>query len=204
MARYHARARAPSAGTIIADTLESVARTGAQRMLQRALEDEVQTFLGRDRYARGGRDTGYRNGHGRAREIGIGTWSVKVRPPRIRGPAAGRRAVQFGAPAGRRYLSQDTSACSPGCTSRASPRVTSSLRSASSSANGPPSPVRRSCASRPTGRPTTAPSRAGRSRPPSPTCGPTGSTWAPDSNPSRVACSSSSARARTGTRSCSG
>ena len=67
-------------------------------MLQRALEDEVQVFLGRD-YAPGGRDSGCRNGHGRAREIGIGTWSVKVRPPRIRGPAAGRRAVQFGAPA---------------------------------------------------------------------------------------------------------
>jgi hypothetical protein len=100
MARYHAQAPAPSAGAIITDTLEMVARTGAQRMLQRALEDEVQTFLGRDRYAPGGRATGYRNGHGRPREIGIGTWSVEVRPPEDLGPAAGGRAVQLGPPAG--------------------------------------------------------------------------------------------------------
>ena len=52
------------------------------RCFRRAL-DEVRSSLGRDRYAPGGRGTGYRNGHGRAREIGIGTWSVEVRPPRI-------------------------------------------------------------------------------------------------------------------------
>ena len=108
MARYHAQAPAPSAGTIITDTLESVARTGAQRMLQRALEDEVQVFLGRDRYAPGGRDTGYRNGHGRAREIGIGTWSVKVRPPRISDLPPGVEPFSSGLLPGRRYLSQDT------------------------------------------------------------------------------------------------
>ena len=67
MARYHAPAPALSAGTIITNTLEMVARAGAQRMLQRALEDEVQGFLGRDRYAPGSRATGYRNGHGRSR-----------------------------------------------------------------------------------------------------------------------------------------
>ena len=108
MARYHAQAPAPSAGAIITDTLEMVARTGAQRMLQRALEDEVQTFLGRDRYAPGGRATGYRNGHGRPREIGIGTWSVEVRPPRISDLPPGAEPFNSGLLPGRRYLSQDT------------------------------------------------------------------------------------------------
>ncbi len=41
MARYHAPAPAPTAGAIVAATLEAVAREGAQQMLQRALEDEV-------------------------------------------------------------------------------------------------------------------------------------------------------------------
>jgi len=108
MARYHAHVPAPSAGTIITNTLEMVARDGARRMLQRALEDEVQTFLGRDRYEPGGRDTGYRNGHGRAREIGIGTWSVEVRPPRISDLPPGSEPFNSALLPKRRYLSQDT------------------------------------------------------------------------------------------------
>jgi len=55
MARYHAQTAAPTAGAIVAETLEAVAREGARQMLQRALEVEVQWFLGRDRYAPGGR-----------------------------------------------------------------------------------------------------------------------------------------------------
>jgi len=108
MARYHAPAPAPTAGAIVAETLEAVAREGAQQMLQRALEDEVQWFLGRDRYAPGGRATGYRNGHGRAREIGIGTWSVEVRPPRISDLPAGVEPFSSALLPRRRYLSQDT------------------------------------------------------------------------------------------------
>lgn len=108
MARCHAPAPAPSAGTIVLDTLGMVAREGAQRMLQRALEDEVRSFLGRDRYAPGGRATGYRNGHGRAREIGIGTWSVEVRPPRISDLPPGAEPFSSALLPRRRYLSQDT------------------------------------------------------------------------------------------------
>ena len=85
-----------------------VAREGAQRMLQRALEDEVRAFLGRDRYAPGGRDSGYRNGHGRAREIGIGTWSVEVHPPRISDLPPGSEPFASVLLPRRRYLSQDT------------------------------------------------------------------------------------------------
>ena len=108
MARYHAPAPAPTAGAIVAATLEAVAREGAQQMLQRALEDEVHWFLGRDRHAPGGRDTGYRNGYGRAREIGIGTWSVEVRPPRISDLPAGFEPFSSALLPRRRYLSQDT------------------------------------------------------------------------------------------------
>ena len=70
MARYHAQKAAPEAGAVITDTLESIAREGARAMLARALDEEVDEFLGRPRYAKGGRRTGYRNGHGREREVG--------------------------------------------------------------------------------------------------------------------------------------
>lgn len=108
MARYHAQQPAPTAGAVIPDTLEAVAREGARRMLQRALEVEVDVALGRARYAPGGVETGYRNGHGRPREIGIGTWSVEVRPPRISDLPAGSEPFSSALLPKRRYLSQDT------------------------------------------------------------------------------------------------
>jgi transposase-like protein len=108
MARYHAPAPAPLAGAVITETLEAVVREGARRMLQRALEEEVDVFLGRARYAAGGRDTGYRNGHGRPREIGIGTWSLEVRPPRVSDLPAGSEPFSSALLPKRRYLSQET------------------------------------------------------------------------------------------------
>jgi len=189
MARYHAPAPTPSAGAIVLDTLGMVAREGAQRMLQWAVEDEVRSFLGRDRYAPGGRDTGYRNGHGRAREIGIGTWSVEVHPPRISDLPPGAEPLPRASCPGAATSPRTPSGCSPGCTSRACARATSSPPSAGSSANGPLCRARRSCGSRPTGRPTIAPSATGRSRAPSPTCGPTASTSVPAWNPRTRACS---------------
>ena len=89
MARYHSAKPAPTPGAVVSDTFEAVAREGARRMLAHALEAEVHVYLGRDRYAPGGADTGYRNGYGRPREIGIGTWSVMVRPPRVSDLPAG-------------------------------------------------------------------------------------------------------------------
>lgn len=108
MARYHAPARAPMAGAIITETLESVAREGARRMLQRALDAEVDAFLGRLRYAPGGRQTGYRNGHGRAREIGIGTWPVEILPPRVSDLPADSEPFSSALLPKRRYLSLET------------------------------------------------------------------------------------------------
>jgi transposase-like protein len=108
MARYHAPAPAPTAGAIVVDTLEAVVREGARRMLQRALEEEVDVFLGRARHAPGGATTGYRNGHGRPREIGIGTWSVEVRPPRVSDLPPGSEPFSSTLLPRRRYLSAQT------------------------------------------------------------------------------------------------
>jgi len=108
MARYHARKPAPTPGTVVTDTLEAVAREGARRMLAHALEAEVHVFLGRDRYAPGGLETGYRNGYGRRREIGIGTWSVEVRPPRVSDLPAGAAPFESALLPKRRYLSLET------------------------------------------------------------------------------------------------
>ena len=38
---------------VVDDTLEAMAREGARRMLAAALEEEVNAFMGRDRYERG-------------------------------------------------------------------------------------------------------------------------------------------------------
>lgn len=108
MARYHAQKPMPVSGTVIADTLEAVAREGARRMLADALEAEVHVFLGRDRYAPGGPATGYRNGYGRPREIGIGTWSVEVRPPRVSDLPDGVAPFESALLPRRRYLSLET------------------------------------------------------------------------------------------------
>ncbi len=43
----------------------------------------MQAFLGRERYQRGAAFRGYRNGHGRERTVGIGTWAVPVKVPRV-------------------------------------------------------------------------------------------------------------------------
>jgi transposase-like protein len=90
VARYHVSDVNASnvAGTIV-DALDQLARDGARQMLQWALEAEVQEFLGRERYQRGPAFRGYRNGHGRERTVGIGTWAVPVSVPRVSDTPAG-------------------------------------------------------------------------------------------------------------------
>src|SRR3954447_7593821 len=63
-----------------------VVREGARKMLQTALELEVDDFLGRRRYQRtggGGDHRGYRNGHQPERTIGVGMGAVEVSLPRV-------------------------------------------------------------------------------------------------------------------------
>ncbi len=111
MARYHATRTtqpAPDAGAVVRDTLESIAREGARAMLARILEEEVDAFLGRPRYAPGGCRTGYRNGYAREREVGIGTWSVPVRAPRVSDLPEGSAPFESAVLHKRRYLSTET------------------------------------------------------------------------------------------------
>ena len=67
----------------IGQTLEALACEGARRMIERALAAEIDAYLGRPRYGRRAGRVGYRNGTGRCRHIGIGSWSLAVRPPRV-------------------------------------------------------------------------------------------------------------------------
>lgn len=89
------------------DTLEAVVRDGAQRMLQRALEVEVEEFLERDRYVRTKEFRGYRNGHAPARTVGTGMGAVEVRLPRVSDVPTG--IEPFGSEIIERYQRQSKS-----------------------------------------------------------------------------------------------
>ena len=65
------------------DVLEMIVREGARKMLQSALEKEVDDFLGRHRYERTDEHRGYRNGHLPKRSIGVGMGAVEVSLPRV-------------------------------------------------------------------------------------------------------------------------
>lgn len=109
MRRYQTpHALSPEAGAVITDTLEAVAREGARRMLEHALRAEVDEHLGRARYERGPAFSGYRNGYARPREIGIGTWSVPVRAPRVSDIPPDAPPFESAILPRRRYLSAST------------------------------------------------------------------------------------------------
>ena len=65
------------------DVLERLVRAGARKMLQDALEAEVDDFLGRRRYQRTQDKRGHRNGHLPERSIGVGMGAVEIRLPRV-------------------------------------------------------------------------------------------------------------------------
>lgn len=71
-------------GEPVRAALDELVRWGAQELLCRALEEEVETFLQRGRYTRGTAFRGYRNGYAPGRTIGTGLGSVIVRAPRVR------------------------------------------------------------------------------------------------------------------------
>lgn len=76
--------------TDFAGDLDLIAREGARRLLVAMLDAEVTEFLGRQRYERPSDNVehepfrGYRNGHGKARQVTLGTGTVEVRAPRVR------------------------------------------------------------------------------------------------------------------------
>ncbi|MDQ3809619.1 MAG: IS256 family transposase [Chloroflexota bacterium] len=65
------------------DVLERLVREGARKLLQAALEEEVDEFLGRRRYQRTDQHRGYRNGHLPKRTIGVGMGAVEIKLPRV-------------------------------------------------------------------------------------------------------------------------
>jgi len=70
-------------GSQVQDALEDYVRQGARQMLAMVLEEEVNSFLGRHRYARSRQFRGYRSGYHQARELTVGLAALEVRVPRV-------------------------------------------------------------------------------------------------------------------------
>ncbi len=68
----------------VGEALEDLVRRGAQEMLRRALEEEVDSFLERGRHERSMTFRGYRNGYAPGRSVGSGLGAVVVKAPRVR------------------------------------------------------------------------------------------------------------------------
>ena len=75
------------ASSVVWAGLEEDFRRRIQDYLQQLLEEELEEFLGRRRYARRTPDQpgGYRNGHGRPRSLSTRCGMIQVRRPRARG-----------------------------------------------------------------------------------------------------------------------
>jgi transposase-like protein len=70
-------------GTGGPDQLSQLGRLGAQLILQRAVEDELEAFLGRARYARTPDAAGSRNGH-RPRRVQTAEGEITIAMPQVR------------------------------------------------------------------------------------------------------------------------
>lgn len=67
------------------ETLETYARGEIQGFIQRVLEEEVDALLGRKKSERRRPETvGYRNRHGRPRQLALTSGAITVRRPRVR------------------------------------------------------------------------------------------------------------------------
>ena len=71
-------------GVAGADQLSQLGRLGAQLILQRAVEDELEAFLGRARYARTPDAAGSRNGT-RPRRVQTAEGELTIAMPQVRG-----------------------------------------------------------------------------------------------------------------------
>ena len=72
-----------SAPQLVGDQIEALAREGARAMLMSALNEEVDGYLGRGAYERGGDDRGYRNGTS-PRRLTLGSGTINLAMPRVR------------------------------------------------------------------------------------------------------------------------
>ena len=68
------------------ETLEGYAREQIQQFVQRLLEEEVDALLGRQKSERRTAETltGYRNGHGKLRQLALTSGTITLRRPRVR------------------------------------------------------------------------------------------------------------------------
>lgn len=83
------------ASEVVRDQLEALARAGAREMLSRALSDEVNAYLGRDRYERTGVHRGYRNGS-TPRKLTLGAGTIDLAVPRVRDVPADQAPFESG------------------------------------------------------------------------------------------------------------
>src|SRR5262245_22750443 len=79
---------AECASRVCYETMEAHARSSIQRWLQDLLEEEVSEFLGRGKSQRRASleepRAGYRNGHGKPRNVAMSAGTIRVRRPRVR------------------------------------------------------------------------------------------------------------------------
>ncbi len=85
---------------VVSDQLEALAREGAREMLMTTLADEVDAYLGRGRYERGGGFRGYRNGSS-PRRLTLGSGTVALDTARVRDIPPGQEP--FGSKIIRKY-----------------------------------------------------------------------------------------------------
>jgi len=79
---------AQQAQVVTFETLEDYVRAKAQELIQEVLEAEVTELLGRnksERRAEVDAPPGYRNGHGKPRKLTLGSGTITLRRPRVRG-----------------------------------------------------------------------------------------------------------------------
>jgi transposase-like protein len=82
---------------VVCATLEQIARQGARRALQKAIEDEVADYVNahRDQVDASGRRLVVRNGHKPVRAILSGLGPIQVEPPRVNDRRTDENGVRF-------------------------------------------------------------------------------------------------------------
>jgi transposase-like protein len=77
-----------SSTAVVYGCLEEMVRQQAQSLIQRVLEEEVESLLGRRKHERKPEvdaPSGYRNGYGKARKLAMTSGTVTIRRPRVKG-----------------------------------------------------------------------------------------------------------------------
>lgn len=78
------------------ESLEEMAKRGAQEMLKKAMEAEIGSYLQRARHERNCRDRGYRNGYGKERHLSFCGGTIAVKVPRVSDIPEGQPSFESG------------------------------------------------------------------------------------------------------------